>query len=92
MLRIQTLDLETSPSALPVAQRTNKCGSISVREDSNLILHNIAAKWSSNTLERQISLERIQTSDFAISILNALPAELRKKCGSNFVRIYKLTV
>ena len=92
MLRIRTLDLETSPSALPAAQGTNKCGSISVREDSNLILHNIATKWSSNTLERQISLVKIQTSDFAISILNALPAELRKKCGSTFVRICKLTV
>ena len=68
MLRIRTLDLETSPSALPAAQGTKKCGSISVREDSNLILHNIATKWSSNTLERQISLVRIQTSDFAISI------------------------
>ena len=29
MLRIRTLDLETSPSALPAAQGTNKCGSIS---------------------------------------------------------------
>ena len=95
LLRIRTLDLETSPSALPAAQGTNKSGSISVCEDSKLILHNIATKWSSNTSERQTSrltLVRIQTSDFAISILNALPAELRKKCGSTFVRIYKLTV
>lgn len=33
---------------------------------------------------------RIQTSDFAISVLNTLPAELRKQCASNFVRNYML--
>ena len=46
MLRIRTLDLETSPSALPAAQGTNKCGSISVLEDSNLRFCNIDIKCS----------------------------------------------
>ena len=54
MLRIRTLDLETSPSALPAAQGTNKCGSISVLEDSNLRFCNIDIKCSTCWAEKKM--------------------------------------
>ena len=44
IIRIRTLDLETSPSALPAGQRKKKSGSTPVREDSNLTEFNISTK------------------------------------------------
>ena len=95
IIRIRTLDLETSPSALPAGQRKKKSGSTPVREDSNLTEFNISTKcfysWvKGRTFE--LTYVRIQTSDFARSVSNALPAELRENCGSTFVWNYMLTV
>ena len=45
IIRIRTLDLETSPSALPAGQRKKKSGSTPVREDSNLTEFNISTKF-----------------------------------------------
>ena len=52
-IRLQTLDLKTSQSALPAGQK-KKFG-VDIREDSNLSLVNIAKKCSYSWVERQIS-------------------------------------
>ena len=76
-MRIQTLDLKTSPSA-PHDGQKKKFGQ-NICEDSNLIRNHytILVRQSRKTT---YIYKRIQTSDFAISVSNALLAELRLKC------------
>ena len=86
--RIQTLDLKTSPSALPARQK-KKFG-WTTREDSNLIQNRYTMLLQQS---RKINFRVNSCEDanltIAISVSNVLSAELRTKICANLFKELK---